>query len=67
MYYLSELHGRLGQILKEKGDMPVCRLKVKGIDTISTDIEKAFVDYDNECISLFMAPGGNILIINPKF
>lgn len=25
MYYLSELYGRIGQILKEQGDMPVVR------------------------------------------
>lgn len=25
MYYLSELYGKIGQILKEQGDMPIVR------------------------------------------
>lgn len=32
-YFLSELYGRIGQILQEHGDMEIVREKIWGIDT----------------------------------
>lgn len=32
-YFLSELYGRIGQILQEHGDMEIVREKILGIDT----------------------------------
>ena len=46
--YLSELYGRIGQILKEHGDMKVQRdrsLKIDGI--VGTNISN-FVDFSSE-------------------
>ena len=46
--YLSELYGRIGQMLKEHGDMKVQRdrsLKIDGI--VGTDISN-FVDFSSE-------------------
>lgn len=46
--YLSELYGRIGQILREKGDMKVRRyrsLKIDGI--IGTNLNN-FIDFSSE-------------------
>ena len=66
MYWLSELHGRLGQILREYGDMPVVRRRDLHIDgSLSTDPSKAFIDYSNEDIGIMLyGRGENKLIIN---
>ena len=45
MIMLSELYGRIGQILAEHGDMEVARLQSK-IDGIST-FGSGFMEYDN--------------------
>lgn len=50
--WLSELHGRLEQILREHGDMQVVRhrsLKIDGI--IGTELDN-FIDYNSECIGV---------------
>lgn len=46
--YLSELYGRIGQILKEHGDMKVQRhrsLKIDGI--VGTNLD-SFIDFSSE-------------------
>ena len=50
--YLSELYGRIGQMLKEHGDMKVQRhrsLKIDGI--VGTDLS-SFVDFSSEDFSI---------------
>ena len=66
MYWLSELHGRLGQILREYGDMPVVRRRDLHIDgSMTTDPSQTYVDYSNEDITMVLYDkGDNKLIIN---
>ena len=63
MYYLSELYGRLGQILAEHGDMPVVRQQCKGLDNLSTDIRDQWIDYENTDILIVKGGRGNKLVI----
>ena len=63
MYYLSELYGRLGQILAEHGDMPVVRQQCKGLDNLSTDIRDQWIDYENTDILVVKGDMGNRLVI----
>ena len=63
MYYLSELYGRLGQILAEHGDMPVVRQQCKGLDNLSTDIRDQWIDYENTDILIVKGDMGNKLVI----
>lgn len=43
--WLSELHGRLGQLLKEHGDMQVVRFRSLGIDGVISNATDNFVDF----------------------
>lgn len=43
--WLSELHGRLGQLLKEYGDMQVVRFRRLNIDGIIGNTSSSFVDF----------------------
>ena len=43
--WLSELHGRLGQLFKEHGDMQVVRFRRLNIDGIISNTSNNFVDY----------------------
>lgn len=54
MIFLSELYGRIGQILREKGDMPVVRMQQKGIDNLTTDYNQMLIDYTNTDFSTFI-------------
>ena len=54
MLYLSELYGRIGQILREKGDMRVVRMQQKGIDNLTTDYNQMLIDYTNTDFSTFL-------------
>lgn len=47
MLFLSELYGRIGQILQEHGDMPVARLQDLHIDGILTNRGSGFMGFDN--------------------
>jgi len=47
MLFLSELYGRIGQILHEHGDMEVTRMQDKGIDGILAGMYSGFMEYDN--------------------
>ena len=46
MLYLSELYGRIGQILREHGDMEVTRMQDAHIDGL-TNVYSGFMEYDN--------------------
>lgn len=46
--YLSELYGRIGQILKEHGDMKVQRNRSLRIDGITGTNISNFVDFSSE-------------------
>lgn len=46
--YLSELYGRIGQILKEHGDMEVARFRSLKIDGIIETNLSSFVNYSSE-------------------
>ena len=46
MLYLSELYGRIGQILHEHGDMEVARMQDVHIDGL-TNAYSGFMEYDN--------------------
>lgn len=51
--YLSELYGRIGQILREHGDMQVVRrqsLKLDGI--ISSNKERRFTYFHSGCFNI---------------
>lgn len=51
--YLSELYGRIGQILREHGDMQVVRrtsLKLDGI--ISSNKERRFAYFHSGCFNI---------------
>lgn len=51
--YLSELYGRIGQILREHGDMQVVRrtsLRLDGV--INSDKEHRFVYLYSECFNI---------------
>ena len=63
MYYLSELYGRLGQILAEHGDMPVVRQQCKELDNLSTDMRDQWIDYENTDILVVKGDMGNKLVI----
>ena len=63
MYYLSELYGRLGQILAEHGDMPVVRQQCKGLDNLSTDMRDQWINYENTDILVVKGDMGNKLVI----
>lgn len=43
--YLSELYGRIGQILREHGDMEVVRQRSLKIDGIISNTTDNFVDF----------------------
>lgn len=49
--YLSELYGRIGQILREDGDMPIVRHKLLKIDGCSNIND--FVDFRSDCFGVF--------------
>lgn len=49
MYFLSELYNKIGQILEEHGDMPVVRHQTVRLDNLTTDIDRQFINYDNQC------------------
>ena len=44
---LSELYGRIGQILHEHGYMEVARIQDLNIDGILTGMYSGFMEYDN--------------------
>lgn len=46
MLMLSELYGRIGQILQENGDMEVTRMQNIGMDNVKTS-GSDFYGYDN--------------------
>lgn len=46
--YLSELYGRIGQILREKGDMKVVRHCSLRIDGIVGNVFNNLVDYNSD-------------------
>lgn len=48
MYYLSELYGRIGQILKEQGDMPVVRPVYYRIDRLCSE-GPFYFNLNNNC------------------
>ena len=48
MYYLSELYGRIGQILKEQGDMPIVRPIYYKIDGLCSK-GPLYFDLNNNC------------------
>lgn len=54
MYRLSELYGRIGQVLRENGDMEIVRMQAKGIDAISNQIADTFIPYSNEDMQVFV-------------
>lgn len=47
MLLLSELYGRIGQILREHGDMEVARMQDLHIDGILTNTGSGFMEFDN--------------------
>lgn len=47
MLLLSELYGRIGQILREHGDMEVARMQDLHMDGIMTNHGSGFMEYDN--------------------
>ena len=64
MYRLSELYGRIGQILRENGDMEIVRMQAKGIDAISNQIADTFIPYSSEDMQVFMDENyGNRFVI----
>lgn len=69
--YLSELHGRLGQILKENGDMQVSRLLSFKVDGYLAT-QPRYIDYtsDNFLVYKERSSGGvitskRLIITNP--
>lgn len=46
--YLSELCGRLQQVLKEYGDMQVVRLKNSAIERVSTAPDRNYKDVESK-------------------
>ena len=51
--YLSELYGRIGQILREHGDMKVQRYRSLKIDGIVGNIFNNLVDYNSDDFIVF--------------
>lgn len=47
MLYLSELYGRIGQILREHGDMEVTRIQDRVVDGLLVGMYSGFMEYDN--------------------
>ena len=47
MLYLSELYGRIGQILREHGDMEVTRMQDRVVDGLMVGMYSGFMEYDN--------------------
>lgn len=50
--YLSELYDRIGQILKEHGDMEVVRFRSLRMDGIRTN-SSSFVDYSSDDFTIY--------------
>lgn len=50
--YLSELYGRIGQMLQEHGDMKVQRIRSLKIDGIIGTNLSSFVDFSSENFSI---------------
>ena len=55
MLYLSELYGRIGQILREHGDMEVARIQDEDIDGILTGMYSGFMEFDNTDFYVFQS------------
>lgn len=55
MLYLSELYGRIGQILREHGDMEVTRMQDRVVDGILVGIYSGFMEYDNTDFYVFQS------------
>lgn len=51
--YLSELYGKIGQILKEKGDMPVVKYNPFITPFQSKFIERESSDFNPEIINVY--------------
>lgn len=68
--YLSELHGRLGQLLREHGDMKVSRLLDLRIDG-HLGIKEQYIDYTSDNFFVYKTRSGNeikskhLIITNP--
>lgn len=54
---LSELYGKIGQILKEKGDMPVVKYNPFVTPFQSRFIEREFNDFNPEIINVYKSNG----------
>lgn len=52
MLFLSELYGRIGQILREHGDMEVARMQSLLLDGMITNQCSGFMEYDNTDFSV---------------
>lgn len=69
--YLSELHGRLGQILREQGDMQVVRPRSLRLDGIVGTGYEQFVNYNSDdfhsCTYYVEEPSGERRIILKRF
>lgn len=79
--WLSELKGRLEQLLNEHGDMRVVRERSLKIDGIIGNALEQFIDYNSECFAILkdykckqetdntviLTPAGKRLVIQIPF
>ena len=55
MLYLSKLYGRIGQILREHGDMEVTRMQDRVVDGLLVGMYSGFMEYDNTDFYVFQS------------
>lgn len=62
-YLLSELYGRIGQILQEHGDMEIVRDKIRNVDNLDNQ-SLNHVNLNRECFKPFILKDkkGNLLV-----
>lgn len=65
-YLLSELYGRIGQILQEYGDMEIVRDKIWPVDALYNQ-SLNLVNLNRESFNTFILKDENDKIISKKF
>lgn len=65
-YLLSELYGRIGQILQEHGDMEIVREKIWPLDVFDTQSLNQ-VDLNRESFNTFILKDGEGKFVIKKF
>lgn len=65
-YLLSELYGRIGQILQEHGDMEIVREKIWPVDALYNQ-SLNLVNLNRESFNTFILKDENDKIITKKF